>query len=52
MRKIARPTLLVIAGVLIGLYPSIPDEIKSFISYLGTIIGCLFYHIWSFQNSV
>lgn len=39
MRKIARPTLLVIAGVLIGLYPSIPEEIKFFISYLGTVIS-------------
>lgn len=39
MRKIARPTLLVIAGILIGLYPSLPNEIKSFISYLGTIIS-------------
>lgn len=39
MRKIARPTLLVIAGILIGLYPSLPNEMKSFISYLGTIIS-------------
>lgn len=39
MRKIARPTLLVIAGILIGLYPSMPNEMKSFISYLGTVIS-------------
>lgn len=39
MNKIGLPILLVTAGILIGLYPSLPHEIREFISYLGTIIG-------------
>ena len=39
MNKIGLPILLVVTGIMIGLYPSLPNEIRNFISYIGTIIS-------------
>ena len=39
MNELIRSSLLILLGICIGAYKSVPQEIINFISYLGSLIG-------------